>query len=223
MNLDAKVDRGTTRGTPSGAGSGHMPQESETSRLLVGRYRLGPVLGKGAHGTVYLAEDLGRGGRHVALKLGTDPNEAPDFDDEATKALFWFRHPNWAEILDMGMVDDHQWFQTTRYVNGKSLDLLEGPQDPELVWQFLEDGARVLRALHRLGLIHYDVTPANFLLEQTPSGPRFVLTDGGLAHLGPVSEEARGTPLYMAPDSLRPLPTMPESISTRSGWLPSVW
>ena len=113
-----------------------MPQEPETSRLLVGRYRLGPVLGRGAHGTVYLAEDLGRGGRHVALKLGTDPNEAPDFDDEATKALFWFRHPNWAEILDMGMVDDHQWFQTTRYVNGKSLDALEGPQDPELVWRF---------------------------------------------------------------------------------------
>ena len=96
--------------------------------------------------------------------------------------------------------------------------------EPDLVWRFLEDGARVLQALHGHGLIHYDVTPGNFILEEAEAGPRFVLTDGGLAHLGPVEGSSRGTPLYLAPELLdeqpprrtgRPLLSRPGRIPAR--------
>ena len=45
------------------------PEASSLPELLVGRYRVGRLLGKGAHGAVHLAEDYGRGGQQVALKV----------------------------------------------------------------------------------------------------------------------------------------------------------
>ncbi|MDF1702822.1 MAG: hypothetical protein P1V36_16860, partial [Planctomycetota bacterium] len=74
------------------------------------------------------------------------------------------------------------------------------PQPIEQVWKLLEDGARVLGAMHRQGLLHYDVTPGNLMLDDTGARTRFVLTDGGLAHVGPVAGVARGTPQFMAPE-----------------------
>ncbi len=177
-----------------------MANAPHAPRVLLGRYRLGPELGRGAHGVVYLAEDLGRGGQHVALKLINETAGGAGFIQPAARILRWIRHPNWAEILDTGLATEGQWFEALRFVKGQSLAQLKGPQDPELVWRFLQDGARVLQALHRQDLIHYDVTPGNFLMEETESGPRFVLTDGGLAHKGPVLGVARGTPLFMAPE-----------------------
>ncbi|MEZ6006908.1 MAG: protein kinase [Planctomycetota bacterium] len=57
----------------------------------------------------------------------------------------------------------------------------------------------MLGALHRRGLIHYDVTPGNWMLEWR-DGSHFVLTDGGLAHVGAIRGFGRGTPRYMAPE-----------------------
>lgn len=176
-----------------------MPTDAIQGRILLGRYRIARLLGSGAHGRVYLAEDLVRGGERLALKL-VEGLVGGGSDDPAQRALRWFRHPNWAEILDAGRCGEYDWFQATRFVEGRSLAQLDAPQPVEWVWRLLEDGARVLRALHRRGLIHYDVTPGNVLVEGPPDAPRFVLTDGGLANLGPVHGFARGTPLYMAPE-----------------------
>ena len=174
------------------------PATSERA-VVAGRYRVVRPLGTGAHGVVDLAEDLLDGDRPVALKRIEGIFGAGE-PDPAAERLRWFRHPRWAEVLDEGRYGDHGRFQVTRYVPGTCLDALEGPQPVEDVWRFLEDGARVLRALHVLGLVHYDVTPGNWLREETPEGAVFTLTDGGLASLGPVRGIARGTPLYMAPE-----------------------
>lgn len=176
-----------------------MPKDAGQDRLLVRRYRLGRLLGSGAHGSVYLAEDLGRGGEQVALKV-VEQVIGDAQPAEAERILQWFRHPNWAEILDTGRSGPRDWFQALRFVPGLNLEQVGAPQPEELVWKLLEDGARVLGALHRQGLIHYDVTPGNLILDTTSGRPRFTLTDGGLAHLGPVMGVARGTPRYMAPE-----------------------
>ncbi|MDA1194323.1 MAG: ATP-binding protein [Planctomycetota bacterium] len=176
-----------------------MPQDSKKGRIVAGRYRLHDALGAGAQGTVYLAEDLGRGGTHVALKLVTDVVGGVRAEP-ADAVLRHFRHPHWAAVLDAGPVGADGWFQAVELVRGRSLDHLEGPQPLTSVWKLLEDAARVLGAMHRQGLIHYDVTPGNFLLEESAEDARFSLTDGGLAHIGPVIGTARGTPLYMAPE-----------------------
>ena len=176
-----------------------MAQDEKSGRILAGRYRLRRPIGSGAHGTVYCAEDLGRSGRHVAFKLAEEL-VGGSRGGEAEEILRRFQHPNWATVLDAGKLDEQGTFQVTRLVPGRSLDHVDGQQPIEWVWRLLEDGARVLGALHRHGLIHYDVTPGNLILNAESGGPRFVLTDGGLAHLGPVEGVARGTPLYMAPE-----------------------
>ena len=157
------------------------------------------MLGAGAHGMVDLCEDLLHGGRLVAVKRLEGLLGASD-PEPAAERLRWFLHPHWAEILDEGRFGDHGRFQVTRYVRGESLDHLELPRPEEEVWRFLEDGARVLGALHGLGLIHYDVTPGNWLRDEGRDGPSFTLTDGGLASVGAVRGIARGTPLFMAPE-----------------------
>jgi signal transduction histidine kinase/CheY-like chemotaxis protein/tetratricopeptide (TPR) repeat protein len=176
-----------------------MPAHALLGQILLGRYRPLRELGAGAHGRVFLAEDLVRGGERVALKI-VEGLIGGGMETDAQRALRWFRHPAWAEVLDEGRFGRYDWFQAMRFVDGHSLAELAGPQPAEHVWRFLEDAARVLRALHMRGLIHYDVTPGNWLREQTSDGPRFVLTDGGLANLGPVHGFARGTPLYLAPE-----------------------
>lgn len=176
-----------------------MPHDSPLGRILLGRYRALRLLGAGAHGRAYLAEDLSRGGARVALKI-VEGLVGGGQDEPGQEELRWFRHPCWAEVLDDGRFAEYDVFQVTRYVDGPSLDRVAGAQPEAWVWRFLEDGARVLRALHARGLIHYDVTPGNWIVEGPSDAPRFVLTDGGLAHRGPVQGFARGTPLYMAPE-----------------------
>ncbi|MFO0934542.1 MAG: ATP-binding protein [Planctomycetota bacterium] len=182
-----------------------MTAADEDARIIAGRYRVLRTLGAGAHGTVDLAEDLLNGGRRVAVKRLEAIVGAGD-PEPAAEVLRWLVHPAWAEILDEGRLDEHGRFQVSRYVPGHSLDHVELPRPADEVLRFLEDGARALRALHRRGLIHYDVTPGNWLREDGPEGPRFTLTDGGLASMGPVRGIARGTPAFMAPEILEGAP-----------------
>lgn len=182
-----------------------MTAADEDARIIAGRYRVLRTLGAGAHGTVDLAEDLLNGGRRVAVKRLEAIVGAGD-PEPAAEVLRWLMHPSWAEILDEGRLDEHGRFQVSRYVPGHSLDHVELPRPVDEVLRFLEDGARALRALHRRGLIHYDVTPGNWLREEGPEGPRFTLTDGGLASMGPVRGIARGTPAFMAPEILEGAP-----------------
>ncbi|MCC7137863.1 MAG: response regulator [Planctomycetes bacterium] len=178
-----------------------MTSVVEQHRVVAGRYRLLRTLGSGAHGTVDLAEDLLNGGRRVAVKRLEAIVGAGD-PEPAAEVLRWFLHPRWAEVLDEGRLDAHGRFQVTRYVPGHSLDHVELPRPVDEVFRLLEDGARVLRAIHRCGLVHYDVTLGNWIREEGPEGVSFTLTDGGLASVGPVRGIARGSPAFMAPEVL---------------------
>ena len=169
------------------------------NQIVQGRYRLLRCVGEGSQGRVYLSEDLGRGGEQVAVKL-VDAMVGGPRDSSADMILRWFRHPNWAPILDGGPWGDNGWFQVSRFIRGSNLESLTGPQPESWVWAFLECGARVLGALHRHNVIHYDITPGNWMVEERGGDPTFILTDGGLAHEGPIRGLARGTPRFMAPE-----------------------
>ncbi len=55
--------------------------------------------------------------------------------------------------------------------------------------------------MHEQGLIHYDVTPSNWLVEGDARRQVFTLTDGSLARIGPVDGPAIGTVLHPSPAS----------------------
>ncbi len=173
----------------------------ETGDVIAAHYRLDAEIGRGAHGRVFVANDTARGNERVAVKICKASMEPPDEATRlAARTLRWFRHPNWADISDQGLTSSRYEFQVARLVDGRGLDTFRGPQPIEFVMRFLEDAAEVLDAIHRLGIIHYDVTPANFVVEQGPRGLTFVLTDGGLACMGAVRDGGRGSPLFMAPE-----------------------
>ena len=85
---------------------------SAVGRLISGRYRLGPVIGRGGMATIHRATDT-RLDRRVAVKLlrpeiGADPDLAQRFRREALAATV-LRHANIVECLDTGTDGDQQY------------------------------------------------------------------------------------------------------------------
>lgn len=180
---------------PDGAGSGQ----------LAGRYRLGAPLGGGVSGRVVAARDAWTG-RDVAVKLTQDRASGLRREYELLSSL---EHPNLVRAYDYG-VDAASGcaFLVLDLLRGAPLEGPDGGRAPEL----FRDACRGLAALHRRGLVHGDLKPANLLVERrSDGGARVRLIDLGLA--APVGEvgPARGTPRYAAPEVLRGLPPTPRS------------
>src|SRR5690242_14301097 len=113
-------------------------------------------------------------------------------------------HPNLVRVVDAGEAAGRAYL-ATRYVEGSSLAerLREaGPLPVDEALRVVGDVAAGLDALHRAGLVHRDVKPANVLL--APGGEA-VLTDFGLAR-GPASTvltragQLLGSVDYLAPE-----------------------
>jgi predicted Ser/Thr protein kinase len=176
-------------------------------RLIVGRYRIIALLGRGGMGEVYRADDLTLG-QAVAMKF---------LPEEATRdegLLDRFRnevriarrvsHPNVCRVYDVGDVDGQTFF-TMEYVDGEDLASLlrrigRLPQDKAL--EIARQLCAGLSAAHTKGVLHRDLKPANIMLD---GRGQVVITDFGLAGLadnirGP--EVRSGTPAYMAPEQI---------------------
>jgi tetratricopeptide (TPR) repeat protein len=193
------------------------------------RYRLRRVLGEGAMGQVWLADDPELS-RQVAIKLvraqAGERNlvHAQRLAREA-RAMARISHPNVVQIFDVGTHgDDTEVFIVMEYVDGETLAqwLSCSPARPhrEVLGVFLQAAAG-LDAAHHAGLVHRDFKPANVLLGQDG---RARVGDFGLARTdhearrayatGPLDDELSitqggsltesgavvGTPLYMAPE-----------------------
>ncbi|MEI6047176.1 MAG: serine/threonine-protein kinase, partial [Chloroflexota bacterium] len=189
---------------------------SDSDPLIAKRYRLGRLLGRGAFGEVYYAEDLKyEPPRVVSLKLlhpqhFRDPQVREELKREAS-ALARFNHPNILRILDFDIGDDLA-FIVTEYAAGGSLarKLQPDPSKPPValplpeVSRYLEQITSALDEAHSQGVIHRDIKPQNILLD---GQGRPLLADFGLAAAVSTSAASAllqtntsGTPLYMAPE-----------------------
>jgi serine/threonine-protein kinase len=177
-------------------------------RELDRRYRLLFVLGRGSFGAVYRAFD-----RHTGVELAVkvllqpaDPEALARFLKEA-EVLSSVRHQNVVAIRGQGQ-------DRATGVPYVAMELVEGPdlhkmlsarlasgEGPFPPAELIEIGGAILRGLahlHRHGVIHGDLNPANVLMGRVPK-----LTDFGMAVLAsvrPVSGMIAGTPAYMAPE-----------------------
>ncbi len=176
-------------------------------RLIVGRYRIIALLGKGGMGEVYRADDLTLG-QAVALKF------LPESASSAEGLIERFRnevriarrvsHPNVCRVYDVGDVEGQAFF-TMEYVDGEDLASLlrrigRLPQDKAV--EMSRQLCAGLAAAHAKGVLHRDLKPANIMLD---GRGQVVITDFGLAG---VAEDIRGaevrsgTPAYMSPEQL---------------------
>ncbi|WP_169815476.1 serine/threonine-protein kinase, partial [Nocardia yamanashiensis] len=177
-------------------------------------YRLERLLGSGGMGTVYLARHP-RLPRRDALKIlaeehTADPAFRARFLREAENAAR-VRHPNVVAIRDRGEHAGRLWL-TMQYVEGPDLAEIirraPGMLPIERVLRILTEAAHGLDAIHRAGLLHRDVKPANILVEERSGlGDRVLVTDFGIAR--PAGETATHTEgfaatlAYAAPERIR--------------------
>ena len=174
--------------------------------VLDGRYEILGPLGVGGMAHVFKARDIHLE-RTVALKVlrpHLTETDSERFRREI-RALAQLNHPGIVTIYDLGL-GDRVYFAMELIEGGPFTDLGPVDGDVEPLARLLEAAAVVAEALayvHRLGMVHRDLTPRNVLL--TPQGTPKVM-DFGLVQLTETSKQLTrtgltlGTPQYMAPE-----------------------
>src|SRR5271157_5117723 len=202
---------------PSGTAAGpvavpvrsHPPQSGGFSpgTVLIERYRIVALLGRGGMGEVYRAEDL-KLGNVVALKflpasIQNDTAALAGFHAEVRNAR-QVSHPNVCRVYDIGEVNG-QHFLTMEYIDGEDLSSLLrriGRLPPDKALETAHQICAGLAAAHDCGLLHRDLKPANIMLD---GRGRVRITDFGLALSSDDAtgrSETAGTPAYMAPEQI---------------------
>ncbi len=191
---------------------GREPWRLREGRVL-GRFRLGELIGEGGMGQVYEAFDP-RLSRTVAVKVlrGDGPESLRRFVREA-RAQARLSHEDICPVFEAGEVDGAPYIVMQR-LHGRSLG--DAAEDWSLE-QKLDVVRRVSQAVHeahRGGLIHRDLKPGNILVETRPDGSlkpyvldfglaRLVAAEANLQEALTVAGSALGTPAFMAPEQVR--------------------
>jgi formylglycine-generating enzyme required for sulfatase activity/serine/threonine protein kinase len=208
--------------TKSFVGHGHetiAPQsvakrdaESGGLKGQFGRYRIIRTLGKGAMGTVYLAEDT-QLERSVAIKT-PHFTESPSEDSlerfyREARTAGTLRHHNICPIHDVGQIDGKHYISMA-YIEGRPLSAYIQPDKPQTERQILivvRKLALALQEAHDHGIVHRDLKPANIMIDKKGEP---IIMDFGLARQTRREGDIRltqtgdiiGTPAYMSPEQI---------------------
>jgi serine/threonine-protein kinase len=160
---------------------------------VVAGFRVKSLLGRGATGSVYLAEDTSTSDL-VALKvlaptLAQDERFRQRFLRESHLAAN-LDSPHAVRTFEAGEADGVLYLAMA-YVRGPDLRRLlqdEGRLEPARAVALVAQVAEALDAAHSVGLVHRDVKPGNILIEQQADGEHAFVCDFGLArHVSSVS------------------------------------
>ncbi len=193
--------------------------------LLLDKYEIIRVIGKGGMGMVYEARDVSSG-RRVAVKW----MHGQSFADDDPNLLRFQQEARIAGALDSPHVTavyecareprKEVVFQVMELLRGEDLQsLLErvGALEPAVVLRIAVQASSGLAAAHRAGVVHRDIKPDNIFLSRSEGETVVVkLLDFGIAKIRQSKDgnqgmtvplnsmtssgEMLGTPLYMAPE-----------------------
>jgi Flp pilus assembly protein TadD len=190
-------------------------------RVIAGNFRIDRLIGSGAMGNVYKAEQLSLA-KAVALKvlhphLMGDAKLIGRFKREAKSASL-LNHPNSIQIIDSGEDRDGTLYIAMELLTGR--DLAQAIRDdfpiplPRVV-RILSQVLSALEEAHAQGVIHRDLKPSNIMLVEQRGQKDFVkVCDFGIAKATLADGDDRaamltiqglvcGTPEYMAPEQAR--------------------
>ncbi len=188
---------------------------SDPSISAIGKYRIIELVGEGAMGVVYRAQDSVLD-RPVAIKV---MNESIARQDDLRKRFLHeaqaagsLQHPNVVCIYDLGEADGHL-FIAMEFVHGVDLERLIELGEPLSLQARLDIIIDVLTGLsfaHKRGIVHRDIKPANI---RVGDDGRAKIMDFGVAHLASSSMTSTGsilgTPTFMAPEQITEGKTSP--------------
>lgn len=184
--------------------------------FFLGKYKLLRLLGKGGMSSVYLAEHINMRRRCAVkvlpYKLVSDSSYLPRFYREA-QAVAALDHPNIVRAYDI----DHQTdgdmeihFLVMEYVPGHNFYELvkgQGPIPPRQAADYIRQAALGLAHAHEAGMVHRDVKPGNFIVDDNGT---VKVMDLGLAMVSKGKDESSvtlaneekvlGTADYLAPE-----------------------
>jgi hypothetical protein len=185
------------------------------SDQVVGAYRLGVVIGRGAMGDVYEAVQV-ETGEPAAVKLLNStamvtPGQLTRFYREADAAAK-LESAHIVRVLDVSRGDEAIPFIAMERLRGQDLSTLlrERRRLPlaEAV-ELVQQVARALEAARGAGIVHRDIKPQNIFLAELGGDARvWKLLDFGVSKLADTQGTLTkghvvGTPMYMAPEQAR--------------------
>lgn len=193
--------------------------------LLVKRYQLKEVIGQGAMGIVYRAEDTVSKNQSVAVKILSraldDMKMIKRFQREATvSALLSERSDNIVRVTDYGVDQNKVPFYVMEYLNGENLDNFIEVHDISIL-EFLDISCQICRAMETAHngiffegeicpVIHRDLKPSNIFVIEKETGETIIkVLDFGIAKLvkddKKETEAFMGTPRYCSPEQIQGL------------------
>lgn len=189
--------------------------EQRWGTVVAGRYRVEDLQVFDGMGALYRARDTERG-VPCALRVlpeiyAREPEVMARFmaDAQAAQEL---KHPNIAQVFDIGKLDDGAVYAVTELLDGQNLATIiqeEGRISPGRAVHVASQVCRALGTAHESGIIHRDFKPSNIVLVAQEGDLDFVkVVDFGIcSHVDsePSTTSSQqeliiGSPDYMAPE-----------------------
>ncbi len=214
--------------TSAQAAQAERPEESFEGTLVGGKYRVGPLVGSGGMGTVWLGRHEQLGSR-VAIKfIRPQFAERPDarrrFEIEA-RAAASIDTKHAVKVYDYGLTEAGLPYIVMEYLEGESLSealIRRGPMPVKEAALVIAQAGKALAKAHAANIVHRDLKPDNIFLatnidesEGGELGYVVKLVDFGIAKIldvdapgrgglqGPTQEgSVIGTPNFMSPEQL---------------------
>jgi tRNA A-37 threonylcarbamoyl transferase component Bud32 len=179
-------------------------QDLKIGNIILNRYEIVEILGKGGMGIVYKVNDMALK-RHVALKMllaqQAQSTEASERFFHEARSMAKLHHKNIVRIQDIGEYKGMPYF-TMDLVEGQELTEYAGKAKPREVMDWAYKLCQAIQYIHDKGIIHRDLKPSNIIISNNEP----VLMDFGIARDESVKSnltadgQSIGTPVYMSPE-----------------------
>ncbi|QCE01055.1 hypothetical protein DEO72_LG7g2347 [Vigna unguiculata] len=187
-----------------------MSPRKNKSSILMQKYELGRLLGKGTFGKVYYGRCT-RTNQSVAIKV-IDKNKVikagqVDHIKREISIMRLVKHPNVIELFEV-MATKSKIYIVMEYAKGGELfkKVAKGKLKEDVAHRYFRQLVNAVDFCHSRGVCHRDIKPENILLDENDN---LKISDFGLSALADSKHQdgllhtACGTPAYVAPEVIK--------------------
>jgi serine/threonine protein kinase len=177
--------------------------EVVSGTVLLGRYELGGLLGRGASAKVYLARDLVTD-RPVAIKSFPNPRASVDNIEREAAILRRLRHRHVVRLHEILATRKKVHFVLDLAAGGELFSRVDasGRMTEGLARRYFRQLVSAVLYCHARGVFHRDIKPENLLLDEAGDLKVADFGLGAVASADRLRHTLCGTPAYVAPEIL---------------------